>query len=118
VLVVAAPEEPDGEIEAAAAGVAVVVGADFEVGETVGLPGASVVLSVVLLSTPLISVIIMVSPSVTVVSGTPTSGSGAVEGVWAADCVGRAIVNATSIKRHSSAFRTLLAVTVSIFSLP
>jgi hypothetical protein len=52
-----------------------------EVGETVELLGDKVVVSEDELSTPLTSVMIMVSPSVTVVSGTPPSVAGVVVGV-------------------------------------
>jgi hypothetical protein len=52
---------------------------DREVGATVGPPIARVVVSEDMVSMPSISVTIMVVPSVTVVSGTPTSGVG--EGV-------------------------------------
>lgn len=51
--------------------------AEREVEATVVLPGASVVVSADELSTPFTSVTIMVSPSVTVVSGTPPSVVGA-----------------------------------------
>jgi hypothetical protein len=51
--------------------------AERDVGETVVLPGDKVVVSADELSTPFTSVTIIVSPSVTVVSGTPPSGVGA-----------------------------------------
>ncbi|MBZ5508295.1 MAG: hypothetical protein LAO78_22780 [Acidobacteriia bacterium] len=77
VVIVLAKDE--GEVLEALVGVAVAVSVDREVVATVGLPIASVVVSEDMVSIPSISVAIMVVPSVTVVSGTPTSGVG--EGV-------------------------------------
>lgn len=82
-LAVAAPVESKAEKPRDAAAVVVVVvaaSADSEVGETVGLPNASVVVSSDVVSTPLTSVTIMMVPSVTVVSGTPASGVGVGDG--------------------------------------
>jgi len=70
----------EGEAEAVVDGDVVAVLLDLEVVATVGLPTASVVVSDDMLSTPLMSVVIIVSPSVTVVSGTPASGVGLGEG--------------------------------------
>jgi hypothetical protein len=81
VNVVAAPKEGPGEIIDAPCGEAVAVSEDSEFGETVGLPIARVVVSADVVSTPLMSVAIMVLPSVTVVSGTPTSGAGVGDGL-------------------------------------
>lgn len=114
-VVVVVVANDDGEAWEALVVEAVAVFEDREVVATVGLPIARVVLSGDVVSIPSISVAIMVVPSVTVVSGTPTSGVG--EGACAADCFGRAMVNTTNTKRHSSAFRTFLAVTVSMFFL-
>jgi hypothetical protein len=85
VVSAAALAEDDGETLEALVGEALAVFEDKDVGETVGLPGVSVVLSADVVSTPSISVTIIVVPSVTVVSGTPTSGVGDGETVWAAD---------------------------------
>jgi hypothetical protein len=85
--------------------------------ETVALPIARVVVSVKKLSTPVISVVIPLSPSVTVVSGTPASGGVGV-GDWAADCCGSVSTITANTRRHSSAFCAFIAVTRSIVLPP
>jgi hypothetical protein len=72
----------DGEdVAAAGVGEAVVELLEREVEETVEPPIASVVVSVDVVDVPLMSVDVCVSPSVTVVSGTPASGVGVGDGV-------------------------------------
>jgi hypothetical protein len=111
------PPVPVGGTEAAGDGEAVAELLEREVEETVEPPTARVVVSVDVVDTPLMSVDVSVSPSVTLVSGTPASGVGVGDGVWAADCVGKAIAKMTNTNRHNRAFPTFLVLTLSIFFL-
>jgi hypothetical protein len=127
---------PNVAAEETGAGVAVF--AESELAATVALPTAKVVLSGDDVSTPLISVSTIVVPSVTLISGTPASGSGDGEGVgegvaegvgegvgagvgedtgtWAAAWLLKAIKQTARAKRHNKPWRRLFMVKRSILS--
>jgi hypothetical protein len=140
-------DAPESDDESMVAVAVVVVSLDTEVGDTAGLPAAKVVVSADAVDTPSISVVTRMSPSVTLVSGTPTSGPGSGVGVgaglpppppstgtmttladgvcemfcfvvWVADCQGRAIAHTTNIKEPNKPLRTFLAVTLSMVLPP